>query len=59
MCADPQAHKWAWTAPHLTPGGQYIHPLACMETGREDRNGLQYVPSATAQIILSVPSVQS
>lgn len=42
------------TALHLTPGGQYIHPLTCMETGKK---GLQYVPSATAQIILSVPFV--
>lgn len=46
----------------VTSDGKYIHPLACMETGREggreERNGFQYVPSATAQIILSVPFVQ-
>lgn len=52
MCAACQAPKQSWTALHVTPGGQYIHPLTCMETGREERNGLLYVPSATAQIIL-------
>lgn len=51
-----QAPKWSWTTIHQTPGGQYIHPLACMETGTG--NGLQYVPSATAQVILSVSFVQ-
>lgn len=51
-CVSPPVPKRSWTFLHRTPVGQYIHPLTCMDTEREKRNSLQYVPSATAQIIL-------